>query len=135
MYKQLKPISLFLVVARIGSKFILSVLNFARQRLNPFKVLALVSLFVKVFLAIAPLKLLKSCRAQSGKAYPALEEAMRLAMNLSHCPLLDSHQTIGKMVVCHLCDRFQTSGYQISATVLVSSHLSVPQVWTDSAQQ
>ena len=56
MYKQLKPISLFLVVARIGSKFILSVLNFARQRLNPFKVLALVSLFVKVFLAIAPLK-------------------------------------------------------------------------------
>ena len=37
------------------SKFILSVSNFARQRLNSFKVLALVSLFVKLFHAIAPL--------------------------------------------------------------------------------
>ena len=42
-------ISLFLVVAKIGSKFILSVSNFARQRLNTFKVLSLVSLFVKLF--------------------------------------------------------------------------------------
>ena len=31
-------------------------INFTRQRLNSFKVLALVSLFVKVFHAIAPLK-------------------------------------------------------------------------------
>ena len=43
------PLSLFLVVAKIGSKCILSVSNFTRQRLNSFKVLALVSLFVKVF--------------------------------------------------------------------------------------
>ena len=45
-----------LVVAKIGLKCILSVSNFTRQRLNSFKVLALVSLFVKVFHAIAPLK-------------------------------------------------------------------------------
>ena len=44
-----------LVVAKIASKFILSVSNFARQRFNSFKVLALVSLFVKLFHAIAPL--------------------------------------------------------------------------------
>ena len=50
------PLSLFLVVAKIGSKCILSVSNFTRQRLNSFKVLALVSLFVRVFHAIAPLK-------------------------------------------------------------------------------
>ena len=43
-----EPISLFLVVAKIGSKCILSVSNFTRQRLNSFNVLALVSLFVKV---------------------------------------------------------------------------------------
>ena len=48
--------SLFLVVAKIGSKCILSISNFKRQRLNSFKVLAPVSLFVKVFHAIAPLK-------------------------------------------------------------------------------
>ena len=47
-------ISLFLEEAKIGSKCILSVSNFTRQRLNSFK--ALVSLFVKVFYAIAPLK-------------------------------------------------------------------------------
>ena len=41
----------------VGSSLkFLSVLNFTRQRLNSFKVLALVSLFVKVFHAIAPLK-------------------------------------------------------------------------------
>ena len=40
----------------MGSKFILSLSNFARQRLNSFKVLALVSLFVKLFHATAPLK-------------------------------------------------------------------------------
>ena len=34
---------------KIGSKFILSVSNFARQRLNSFKALALVSQFVKLF--------------------------------------------------------------------------------------
>ena len=45
-----------LLTITVGSKFILSVSNFARQRLNSFKVLALVSLFVKVFHAIAPLK-------------------------------------------------------------------------------
>ena len=33
---------------KIGSKFILSVSKFARQRLNTFKVLSLVSLFVKL---------------------------------------------------------------------------------------
>ena len=48
--------SLFLVVAKIGSKYILSISNFKRQRLNSFKVLAPVSLFVKVFHAIVPLK-------------------------------------------------------------------------------
>ena len=40
------PKSLFLVVAKIGSKFILSVSNFARQCLNSFRALALSSLFV-----------------------------------------------------------------------------------------
>ena len=48
--------SLFLVVAKIGLKCILSISNFKRQRLNSFKVLAPVSLFVKVFHAIVPLK-------------------------------------------------------------------------------
>ena len=48
--------SLFLVVAKIGSKCILSISNFKRQRLNSFKVLTPVSLFVKVFHAIVPLK-------------------------------------------------------------------------------
>ena len=50
----------FLVVAKIDSKFILS--NFTRQRLNSFKVLVLVSLFVKVFHAIAPLKRMEFLR-------------------------------------------------------------------------
>ena len=43
----LQPISLFLVVAKIGSK--LSVSKFARESLNSFKVLSLVSLFVNLF--------------------------------------------------------------------------------------
>ena len=50
------PLCLVLVVAKIGSKFIISVSNLTRQHLNSFKVLALVSLFVKVFHVIAPLK-------------------------------------------------------------------------------
>ena len=54
--KSIRNRYLFLVVAEIGSTFILSVSNFARQRLNSFVILALVSLFVKVFHAIAPLK-------------------------------------------------------------------------------
>ena len=47
---------LFLVLPKISSKFIWSVSNFARQHLNFLKVLALVSLFVKMFHATAPLK-------------------------------------------------------------------------------
>ena len=47
------------MVAKIGLECILPVSNFTRQRLKSFKVLALVSLFVKVFHAIAPLKRLE----------------------------------------------------------------------------
>ena len=51
--------SLFLVIAKIGLKFILSVSNFRRQHLKSFNVVAVVSLFVKLFHAIAPLKLME----------------------------------------------------------------------------
>ena len=47
------------MVAKIGLECILPVSNFTRQRLKSFKVLALVSLFVKVFHVIAPLKRLE----------------------------------------------------------------------------
>ena len=40
-------------MAKIGSKFMLSASNFRRQRLKSFKVLAVASLFVKLFHAIA----------------------------------------------------------------------------------
>ena len=46
-------------MAKIGSKFILSVSNFLKQRFKSFKVLAVVSMFVKLFQAIAPLYLME----------------------------------------------------------------------------
>ena len=52
--------SLLLVMAKIGSKFMLSVSNFRKQRLKSSKVLAVVSMFVKLFRhAIAPLYLME----------------------------------------------------------------------------
>ena len=48
-------ISIFSCSKKRGTKFILSVSHFTRQRLNSFKILALVSLFIKLFHVIAPL--------------------------------------------------------------------------------
>ena len=46
-------------MTKIGSKFILSLSNFRKQRLKSFKVLAVVSMFVRLFQAIAPLYLME----------------------------------------------------------------------------